>query len=149
VDPILAKIKPPSLVYYNTIDEYRAHYIKKYAHGLIKTFDGITVLFNIFRFEHAFFKASIPDAAYKDLFDRDRAERIDWIEYALCSGLSEVYIKSDNGTKRLHILLDQYIVVLRMDEEESKTARFVTAYIADSEAHIKKLKSNKLRYMPK
>ncbi|MBD3376232.1 hypothetical protein GF406_14440 [candidate division KSB1 bacterium] len=149
MDPLLHKINPPSLVYYNDLEEYRRHYIEKYVKGNIITFDRLRVRFAIDRFNHAFYKASIPNLSHKDLFDQDRAERIDWIEYALVSGYAEVYIKSTDHKRRLHILLDTYIVVLNIQGKKRDRAFFITAYVADSEAHVNKLKTNRCIYRPK
>lgn len=102
------KIKLPPLIYYQSEAEYQKHYIEKYVKKRICTFDGIEVKFTIEQFNHAFYKASLPKVTHKDLFDSDRAERIDWIEYALNSGFAEVYIKYDNDKRRLHILLDNW-----------------------------------------
>ncbi len=149
MDPLLSKINPPPLVYYDSIYEYRKHYINKYVKRKILSFDNIEVKFTIYQFEHAFFKASIPNATYKDLFDKDRAERIDWIEYTLTSGYAEVYLKRDNRQRRLHILLDNYVVVINISRNDEKRAFFITAYLADTERHINLLKTNELFYKPK
>lgn len=45
------------------------------------------------------------------------------------------------------VMLDHYVVVLNMEREDSKVARFITAYVADTEEHIKILKTNKLIYV--
>ncbi|HPG84216.1 MAG TPA: hypothetical protein PKY55_13120 [bacterium] len=148
MDPILAKINPPPLVYYHSIEEYRQHYIAKYAKNAILTFDYIAVHFSIDQFEHAFYRASIPKVTHKDLFDQDRAERINWIEYTLCSGLAEVYLKREDERRRLHILLDNYVVVINLARKNPRNAFFITAYVADSEAHIEKLKTHKLLFKP-
>ncbi len=149
MDQILSRINPPPLLYLKTIEEYRNHYIQQYVKKEILTFDGIIVKFQIYRFEHAFFKASIPNVTHKDLFDPDRAERMDWIEYTLSSGYAEIYLKKDNRYRRLHILLDNYVVVINLSEKEKQRAFFITAYLADSERHINLLKTNKLIYRPK
>ncbi|MCI0515286.1 hypothetical protein L0128_18890 [candidate division KSB1 bacterium] len=148
MNPLLSKINPPSLKYYNLPDEYRSYYLNKYVRRKIITFDNIEVKFTINQFNHAFYKASIPNVTYKDLFDRDRAERIDWIEYTLNSGYAEVYLKLDNRLRRLHILLDNYVVVINISMNNEKRAFFITAYLADTEQHIKLLKTNKLVYKP-
>ena len=85
---------------------------------------------------------------HKDLFDQDRAERINWIEYTLCSGLAEVYLKREDERRRLHILLDNYVVVINLARKNPRNAFFITAYVADSEAHIEKLKTHKLLFKP-
>ena len=102
------------------------------------------IIFPFYRFDHAFYKDSIPNVTHKDLFDEDRAQRIDWIEYALSSGLAEVYLKHENRKRRLHILLDNYVVVISLTGKEEKRAVFITAYIANSEKHIDLLKSNEI-----
>jgi len=136
-------------VYYKSPGDYLKHYIKKYVNKKIVTFDGLIVKFTIDQFNHAFYNASIPNVTYKDLFDTDRAERIDWIEYALNSGYAEVYIKNDNIKRRLHILLDNYVIVLNITGRVKQQAFFITAYVADSVEHINKLKTNHLIYKPK
>jgi len=36
-----------------------------------------------------------------------------------------------------------------MDSEESRIARFLTAYVADTEVYVKNLKADRLLYRPK
>ena len=75
----------PSLVYYQTIAEYRSHYKRVYCQKPIRTFDGIAVRFRNDIFDHCFFESTQRNQV-KDVFSNTRAKRIDWIKAALGLG---------------------------------------------------------------
>lgn len=135
----------PSLVYYETIDEYRAHFERIYCHEPIATFDGIVVRFRKIRFEHCFFESTLRDKA-KDRFSTQRAVRIDWIKAALQDPNAELHVGWDgkkkryDGSHRVALVVDDYIVVIRLSGNQ--TAQFVTAYVADSLSTLAKIKGS-------
>ncbi len=136
----------PPLVKYNIETEYRKHYEAKYCakKSGIKTFDGIPVYFKKDRFNHAFHESSKRDET-KDIFSRQRAERIDWIAHALRDTLAELYIGWDNRLKRhdkrrrVCVVQGNYVVVIRFNHPRTK-AFFVTAFVTDTSATMQKIR---------
>lgn len=127
----------PSLVDYPTVDEYEQHYYREYCSGPIITFDGIPVTFRRARFWHAFFESSGPEKT-KDKFCRSRAQRIEWIEYALrCQSgeLHKGWVKGKGITskRRTTVVNGNYVVViaLRYTKECKLVGDFITAFVAE------------------
>ena len=133
----------PPFVYYQTSVEYRAHFERVYCQGPITTFDGITVRFRKSCFEHCFYESSRRNKA-KDQFSMKRAERIDWIQTALQDPDAELYFGWDGRNKRISkdrrvaLVVGNYVVVIRLNGP--KRAQFVTAYLADSQTTLDKIK---------
>lgn len=126
----------PPLVNYESIQEYKEHFINKYCKDIIKTFDSFEVKFYEDMFEHAFFESSDRRGS-KDIFSLKRAERIDWIEDVLKDKDAEIYMGYDSKNKRNDwnrrvtiINEDNYVVVIQIIKD--KKAKFITAYVADS-----------------
>lgn len=137
----------PDLVYLPTAQEYKKYFINKYCKNEIITFDGIKVKFYEDQFEHAFYESSNKIKKNKDIFSKERATRIDWIEYVLKNPNSELFLGWDrdkkiyNKERRVAIISPQdYVVIIRMNC--NGTAKFITAYYADNSA-------NEIRNMPK
>lgn len=133
----------PPLVSYADQNEYRVHFERVYCQGPIRCFDGIAVRFRKADFDHCFFESSRRNQI-KDQFSPQRAERIDWIKAALEDPEAELYAGWDNKRKRhdhsrrVTVVVVNYVVVIRLTG--TTTARFVTAYVADSETTIDKIK---------
>ncbi len=142
----------PSLVHYDSIDEYRCHFEKVYCSTPLKTFDGIMVRFRHRDFDHAFYETiNFKD----DTFSKKRAERIDWIKCALEDPVSECYVGWDNKkkkycrTRRVTIVMGNYVVIIAI-HNTSNVAEFITAYLADSMDKTGRLSTiSKIRNSPK
>ncbi len=134
-----------SIVNYKTVQEYRIHYENIYCSGPIKTFDGIEVRFRKRDFDHAFFESSNRDGT-KNLFSTLRAERIDWISRVLQDSNAELFIGWNNKRKQLDIsrrvaiVKYNYVVIIRL--KSNYKANFVTAFVADSDSSINKIRRN-------
>jgi len=82
----------------------------------------------------------------KDAFSSERAQRIDWIKYALEDPNAELYVGWDKKKKkhdpshRVALVVNDYIVVIRI--RNNKTAQFVTAYVADTPSTLAKIKGS-------
>lgn len=135
----------PPLVEYETTDEYRAHYERIYCGGPITTFDSIEVRFRKNRFKHSFFESSKRDKE-KDVFSRQRAERIDWIKAALQDKSAELYVGWDkkhkryDSKRRVTVIVKNYVVIIQLTGPGK--AQFITAYVADSESTITLIRSS-------
>jgi hypothetical protein len=133
----------PLLVHYQTPEEYRSHYERVYCRGPIMTFDGIKVRFRKNRFDHCFFESTQRNQV-KDQFSKLRAERINWIKTALQDPGAELYVGWDRKRKRydsshrVAVVVSDYVVIIRMTGR--RKAQFVTAYIADSESTISRIR---------
>ena len=133
----------PPLVKYKTKAEYVAHYEKVYCTGAIITFDKIVVRFRKSRFSHCFYESTRRNKI-KDQFSRLRAERIDWIKATLEDPNADLYIGWDGKKKRydrshrVALVVGDYVVVIRLTGKQS--AEFVTAYVADSQSTLAKIK---------
>lgn len=137
----------PSLVEYPTIDEYEQHYYRKYCKGPITTFDGIPVTFRRAWFWHAFFESSGQEKT-KDRFSRTRAQRIDWIEYALKCQSSELYqgwVGRTTSNRRVTVVNGNYVVIisLRHTKECKLVGDFITAFVAEGASLAKIRRSPK------
>jgi len=135
----------PSLIKFDDEDEYEQYYINNYCNATIFTFDNIRVDFYPRQFHHAFFESSIKLRKKKDMFSKQRAERIDWIKYALKDPSGELYVgwdrkkKKINPKRRVCVIAGNYVVVIQMKSQTR--AFFVTAFIADSPHTLKEIRS--------
>lgn len=135
----------PPLVHYKTHEEYRTHFERVYCQGMVITFDGIPIRFRRSCFEHCFYESTQRNRT-KDQFSIERAERIDWIGAALQYPLAELYMGWDGKNKRISrdrrvaLVVNNYVVVIRLNGP--KTAQFVTAFVADSQTTLEKIKRN-------
>lgn len=141
----------PPLVKYETEQQYKEHFVKKYCdkEKPIFTYDGMKINFYEDKFEHAFFESKSRKKKDKAIFSIKRAERIDWIEAVLKDKDAELYFGWDYRNKTIDmdsrvsiINQDNYVVVLHIKSETE--AKFITAYLADSPNTAKKI-----RNMPK
>jgi hypothetical protein len=126
----------PPLVHYQTEDEYFQHFCKVYcSRGSIATFDGIGVDFYPDQFKHAFRESANRWEGDKSVFATRRAERMDWIKWALENSQAELFqgwnknIGAYDPKRRACIVIRNYVVVIQMKAE--RRAFFITAYIAD------------------
>lgn len=121
------------LIYYDTPEEYLAHFERIYCSEPITTFDGIKVRFRKSRFMHDFYESSSRRNPKKDIFSQARAQRIDWIKKVLQDPNADLFQGWDKNRKRydaqcrVALVADEYIVVVRLTS--SKKAVFVTAYV--------------------
>lgn len=136
----------PPLVNYESIEEYKGHFVNKYCKESLETFDSFKVKFYEDMFEHAFFESS-NRRGNKDIFSSQRAERIDWIENVLQDKDAEIYMGYDSKNKRNDwnrrvtiINEDNYVVVIQIIKDNK--AKFVTAYVADSPHTAKSIRQN-------
>jgi len=136
---------PPLLKLKSEID-YKKHFISKYCRSPIKTFDDIKVYFKKYKFNHDFYESSKRNKI-KDKFSTIRAERMDWIEYALTNKSATLYqgwSKKKNcyvNNRRVSVVIHDYVVVIELNKTMEK-AKFITAYVADNS--IAKIKSSPL-----
>ncbi len=128
----------PHLIHYNTLDEYRTHFIRVYCASGINTFDNIQVSFRHSDFEHAFFESANRYARDKSVFSWKRAQRIDWISNALSDIAAELYIgwdrdkKQNAPTRRVAVVCGDYVVIISIFiRNGTRNGRFITAYVAD------------------
>ena len=126
---------PPSLVFYDTEEEYQQHYETHYCHKIIHTFDKVRVYFPKRTFAHAFYESANRRARDKSVFSRMRAERIDWIKIALNDPTAELYAgwlrdkKQYTHNRRVTVIYGDYVIVLRWNVKKGSTT-FITAYVA-------------------
>lgn len=143
-DPNQIPADLPELVRYSEESEYREHFERIYCQGPIETSDSLLVRFRKDDFEHCFFESS-DRRGNKDTFSLIRAERIDWISYALQSGSCAWKAGWDHNRRRydhdrrVTILIGEYVVVISLISPER--AQFVTAFVADSASTREKLQS--------
>lgn len=144
-----------TLTHYDTIDEYRNHYINEYCNQKIYTHDGIEVVFYEDVFDHAFFKSGNRRVkGDKSVFSTERAQRIHWIKKVLLDSSLTSYVGYDNkrkcyvNSRRVTILTpNNYVVVLNL--RTSGKAKFITAYFCDDEDEtINKIKGGPIIYQP-
>ncbi len=135
----------PPLVQYGTEHEYRSHFESMYCCGALPCFDGIAVRFKKKDFDHCFFESSNRDGV-KDQFSTLRAERIDWIKAALQDGHADIFVgwdkkrrRYDHG-RRVTLVMGNYVVVIRITD--GKKASFVTAFVADSQQSLNRIKGS-------
>lgn len=135
----------PSLVVYKTPAEYRSHFDRVYCRKPIMAFDGIEVRFRKSQFEHSFYESTMRNRV-KDQFSKLRAERIDWIKAALQDPNAELYVgwdrerKRHDSSHRVTVVVNNYVVIVRL--KGLREANFVTAYVANSEVTLRKIRSS-------
>jgi hypothetical protein len=133
------------LVKYETEHEYKDHFVKKYCKSNILTFDGIPVRFSASDFKHAFYMALNKKEKDKSIFSTKRAERINWIEDTLRDPDAQRFYGWDNEKyqvdyeRRVAITNHNYVVVITLIREK---ARFITAFVADDDRTLLKIKSS-------
>ena len=133
----------PPLVHYQTHEEYRAHFERVYCQRPITTFDGIVVRFRKSCFGHCFYESTKRNYE-KNQFSTIRAERIDWIQAALQDPDAELYFGWDGKNKRISkdrrvaLVVGNFVVVIRINGP--RKAEFITAYLADSQTTLDKIK---------
>lgn len=130
---------PPALLQLLSTSHYKAYFEAKYCANSLKTFDGIPVFFSKTSFYHAFFESTRRDGQ-KDVFSTTRAERMDWIEYALQNPMAIRYQGWDgknrryDPTRRVTVVVKDFVVVIRIKAkgDGSLKAEFVTCYQANN-----------------
>jgi hypothetical protein len=120
----------PPLLILETEEEYREHYVRTLVNGPpVTTPDGVRVLFYESTFQHAFYGYSSRWLETKDMFDRNRAQRMDWIRPVLTDQHSECYVEQVSVT-RLHRLVlcpqGKYLVVTELLPRGQE--KFITAF---------------------
>jgi hypothetical protein len=136
----------PPLVHYNTEEEYREHFRQIYCRAPIFTFDDIPVYFRKEDFDHCMYESSKRDSV-KDVFSKQRAERIDWIKETLINPNADLYQGWDKETRsiqkdrRVAVAFEEFVVVIRIwyRKDGSLAAKFLTSYLADES--IEKIRS--------
>jgi hypothetical protein len=129
---------------------YRVRFEAIYCTGAVTTFDGIAVRFHKRDFDHCFFESSQRNRI-KDSFSQLRAERLEWIAVALQDATADRFqgwdrdSKTYDKTRRVTLVCGNYVVVIALTE--AKSARFITAYVADTPSTLAKLKTSP-RWMP-
>jgi hypothetical protein len=117
---------------------YRTLYIQIYCNNTspIITFDGIQVRFFPDGFDHAFFESTDRKNPSKNLFSKDRSERITWIKETLEDSTADIRVGWDSKTKsydnsrRVTIVKGNYVVIIWI--KNATMAKFITAYVADN-----------------
>lgn len=128
----------PSLISYQSENDYRQHYLREYCRQQVFTADGIRVYFKPDRFNHAFYESN-PGSGRKESFSEVRAERIDWIKETLANAKADLYLGWNKYTKayenhrRVSVVYDDFVVVIELSLTSSGAlkANFVTCYEAD------------------
>jgi hypothetical protein len=124
---------------------YRARFDAIYCAGAVTTFDGITVRFQKRDFDHCFFESSQRNRI-KDTFSNLRAERLEWIAVALQDDTADRFQGWDRNSKtydkrrRVTLVCGNYVVVIALTGATS--ARFITAYVADTPRTLANLKTS-------
>jgi hypothetical protein len=124
---------------------YRARFEAIYCTGAVATFDGIGVRFQKRDFDHCFFESSQRNRI-KDTFSPLRAERLEWIAVALKDAAADRFQGWDRDSKtydksrRVTLVCGDYVVVIAITSATS--ARFITAYVADTPSTLAKLKTS-------
>lgn len=139
----------PLKIIYATPDEYRRHFERVYCRGPIITFDGIPVWFRKQDFDHCMYESSHRNRV-KDVFSRDRAERIDWIGSTLINPRAELYQGWDkkrhhiDSNYRVAVTYETFVVIIRvwLVGKGQLKADFITAFLADNSI-------GKIKAMPK
>lgn len=129
----------PPLVIDRTENEYYDHFCRVYCSNddPIYTFDGRRVDFYPSQFKHTFKESANRVKGDKSVFSQKRAERIDWIKWALQNSEAELFQGWDKNMgcfdpdRRVCIVIRNYVVVIQIKGE--KEAFFVTAFSAEPE----------------
>ncbi len=138
----------PKLKKCKTIDEYRKYFKDRYCNTSrsVTTFDGITVVFKPNQFKHSFYESSEKWKRDKKKFSLKRAERIDWIDYALKNADASLYIgynkksKIYNKKRRVCLKNKDYVVVIEF--KDNRRATFITAFTADKKQTLNSIKKS-------
>jgi hypothetical protein len=139
---------PPSLVHYETLDEYRQHFKSIYCKQAIHTFDGLQVRFSNHDFDHCMYESTNRDRV-KDQFSVERSQRIDWIKATLENPnaiLFEGWLRDEkryDNARRVALCYNNFVVVILL--QKNKRAKFLTAYVANEETIQKLRKSPKIK----
>ncbi len=134
----------PPLLNLPSAADYEAHWVANYVNvGPFRTFDNIPVRYSTDTFKHAFYRDSSRYAHDKINFDWDRASRMDWISYVLEDRSVELYRRVVDGKTRRIALVgsERYVVIIQLTQRPT-WARFITAYIVDSQSALAKMRSN-------
>ena len=124
----------PPLLQLNFKEEYQTAWHTQYCQQPIFTFDEIRVWFRKEDFNHAFYESV---KAKNDTFSKRRAERMHWIKVALQDPKSERFAGWDkvkkryDHSRRVAIVMQDYIVVISLLQNKNSEARFITAYVGD------------------
>lgn len=135
----------PQLLSLPTPEDYRARFESMYCNAPIITHDGISVRFSKRDFDHCFFESSKRNRI-KDQFSTLRAERLEWIAVALEDSNADRFIGWDRDQKkyrkdrRVTLVCGNYIVVIAL--KKSRSARFITAYVADTPNSLNRIKQS-------
>lgn len=139
----------PPLIFYDTPNEYKRHYLRHYCCSKIITFDSIQVYFGSSKWEHVFYDSSLRDGK-KDVFSPMRAQRIDWIKATLENANAELYqgwnkkTKTYENNRRVSVVYEDFVVVILISQLDASKipykAQFITAYVADNS--IKKIRKS-------
>lgn len=138
----------PALVFYNTSQEYKAHFKSVYCRNEIYTFDKIRVYFKEDNFNHSFYESPLRDGKKSGDLSLPRAQRIDWIKHVLENADADLLqgwnkdAKRYEPDRRVSLVLDNYVVVIRLSLKiETLKASFVTAYVLNGDCTLNKIKS--------
>jgi hypothetical protein len=90
-------------------------------------------------FKHAFYESSSRRVKNKALFARERARRINWIRFVIESDQAEVYetIHHNGLKRRLSLIIGGYLVIIQLEKNRPKQARFITAYVHDNPDRVR------------
>lgn len=138
----------PALRSFASEAEYKQYFVDNYCNTEIYTHDGIKVKFHEDMFEHAFYvRAQKKWQSQKDHFAIDRGKRIDWIKYVLNDrtitprqGYDKAKKTFDNSRRVAFLTQNNYVVIIQLVGK--REARFVTAFIVDSETVANKINAN-------
>jgi hypothetical protein len=124
---------------------YRSHFENLYCRGAVMTHDGMTVRFRKSDFDHCFYESTRRNRV-KDQFSQLRAERMEWIAVALQDAAAQRFQGWDRDTRkydknrRVTLVCGNYVVVIGISSPTS--ARFITAYVADTPGTLAKIKTS-------
>ena len=136
----------PALLNLPSEDDYRAHFVATYCQGPISTFDGIFVRFQRRQFDHCCYESE-RRTGRKTYFSRQRAERLNWIKAALQDPNADLRVGWDKSRRcydydrRVAIVSGNYIVIISLQQNQ-RTARFITAYVADTGRTLRLIKTS-------
>ncbi len=138
----------PALRSFASEAECKQYFVDNYCNAEISTHDGIKVSFHEDMFEHAFYvRAQKKWKSAKDHFSTDRGERIDWIKYVLNDntiiprqGYDKAKKRFDNSRRVTFLTPNNYAVIIQLTG--IREARFVTAFIVDSQDVANKINAN-------
>ena len=125
----------PALLLLTDEVAYRAHFEQMYCRAPIPTFDAVAVRFRKGDFDHCCFESDRV-TQQKAYFSSQRAQRLDWIKASLQDANAELFVGWDKRAnaydhdRRVCVVSGNYVVVIAITGPT--TARFITAYLADS-----------------